>query len=200
MDYGLPGFSVHEIFQARILEWVAMPSSRGISQPGIEPISPALAGEFFTTEPPGKLYIYIYEIILLYTLNILQFCQLYLSKTGKKWPCYLKSGWLKTHFTHIPHSLCIPVHFNFIYIYIFFFFTKYVLGFCLTLKKQHSVDRYLLITYILWGSVLSPEDTTWSLFTHENGILVSETHSKTIYTMISATGEWQEGKESRRKK
>ena len=101
MDYGLPGFSVHEIFQARILEWVAMPSSRGISQPGIEPMSPALAGEFFTTEPQGKLYIYIYEIILLYTLNILQFCQLYLSKTGKKWPCYLKSGWLKTHFTHM---------------------------------------------------------------------------------------------------
>ena len=28
-----PGFSVHEILQARILEWVAMPSSRGSSQP-----------------------------------------------------------------------------------------------------------------------------------------------------------------------
>ena len=33
---------------------------QGISQAGIEPTSPALAGEFFTTEPPGKLYIYIY--------------------------------------------------------------------------------------------------------------------------------------------
>ena len=28
MDYSLPGSSVHEIFQARVLEWVAMPSSR----------------------------------------------------------------------------------------------------------------------------------------------------------------------------
>ena len=28
-----PGFSVHGILQARILEWVAMPSSRGSSQP-----------------------------------------------------------------------------------------------------------------------------------------------------------------------
>ena len=29
---GLPGSSVHEIFQARILEWVAMPSPRGSSR------------------------------------------------------------------------------------------------------------------------------------------------------------------------
>ena len=31
MDYSLSGSSVHEILQARILEWVAMPSSRGSS-------------------------------------------------------------------------------------------------------------------------------------------------------------------------
>ena len=40
------------ILQARILEWVAMPSSRGSSQPRDQPVSlmsPALAGEFFTT-------------------------------------------------------------------------------------------------------------------------------------------------------
>ena len=29
MDYSLPGFSVHGIFQARILEWVAISFSRG---------------------------------------------------------------------------------------------------------------------------------------------------------------------------
>ena len=33
VDYGLPGSSVHGILQARILEGVAMPSSRGYSQP-----------------------------------------------------------------------------------------------------------------------------------------------------------------------
>ena len=33
MDCSLPGFSVHGILQARILEWVAFPSSRGSSQP-----------------------------------------------------------------------------------------------------------------------------------------------------------------------
>ena len=33
MDCSPPGTSVHGIFQARILEWIAMPSSRGSSQP-----------------------------------------------------------------------------------------------------------------------------------------------------------------------
>ena len=31
MDCSLPGSSVHEILQSRILEWVALPSSRGSS-------------------------------------------------------------------------------------------------------------------------------------------------------------------------
>ena len=31
MDCGLPGFSVHGIFQARVLEWVAISFSRGSS-------------------------------------------------------------------------------------------------------------------------------------------------------------------------
>ena len=33
MAYSLPGSSVHEILQRRILEWVAMPSFRGSSGP-----------------------------------------------------------------------------------------------------------------------------------------------------------------------
>ena len=33
MDHSLPGSSVHGILQARILAWVAMPSSRGSSRP-----------------------------------------------------------------------------------------------------------------------------------------------------------------------
>ena len=36
MHYSLSGSSVHGILQARILEWVAVPFSRGSSQPGIE--------------------------------------------------------------------------------------------------------------------------------------------------------------------
>ena len=52
MDCSPRGFSVHGILQARILEWVAIPFSRNLSNLGIKPASltsPALAGWFFTT-------------------------------------------------------------------------------------------------------------------------------------------------------
>ena len=56
------GFSVRGIFQSRLLEWVPIPSSRGFSCPRepVSPVSPALAGGLFTTEPPGKPHIFIY--------------------------------------------------------------------------------------------------------------------------------------------
>ena len=57
LDCSPPGSSVHGIFWARILEWVAISSSPGdLPDPGIVPTPlapPALAG-FFTTAPPGK--------------------------------------------------------------------------------------------------------------------------------------------------
>ena len=48
------GSSVHGIFQARIPEGVTISSSEDLPNPGIKPGSLALAGGFFTTEPPGK--------------------------------------------------------------------------------------------------------------------------------------------------
>ena len=39
---------------ARILEWVVIPSSRGSSQPGIEPRSPTLQVDSLLTQPPGN--------------------------------------------------------------------------------------------------------------------------------------------------
>ena len=52
MDCRPPSSSVHGILQARILEWVA--SLRDLLNPGIEPISSALAGGFLTTELLGR--------------------------------------------------------------------------------------------------------------------------------------------------
>ena len=40
--------------QVRTLEWVAMPSSKGYSQPRIEPTSPALQVDSLQSELPGK--------------------------------------------------------------------------------------------------------------------------------------------------
>ena len=54
MDYSLPGSSVLEILQAKILEWVAMPSSRDLLDPGMEPGSPAWQADSSPSEPPGK--------------------------------------------------------------------------------------------------------------------------------------------------
>ena len=47
MDYSLPGSSVHRILQARILQWVAIPFSRGFSQPRDWTWVSCLAGRFF---------------------------------------------------------------------------------------------------------------------------------------------------------
>ena len=54
MDYSLPGSSVHGIFQARILEWVPIPFSRGSYRPRDRTQFSCIAGRFFTDESPGK--------------------------------------------------------------------------------------------------------------------------------------------------
>ena len=57
MDCSLQGSSIHGILQARVLEWVAMPSSRGSSQPRDWTQVSCAAGRFFTTEPRGKPFV-----------------------------------------------------------------------------------------------------------------------------------------------
>ena len=54
MDYSLPGSSVHGILQVRILAWVAIPFSRGSSNSGIEPRSPALQVDSLPSELQGS--------------------------------------------------------------------------------------------------------------------------------------------------
>ena len=49
MDY-----TVHGILWARILEWLAIPFSRGSSQPGIKPRSPTLQADSLPVKPPEK--------------------------------------------------------------------------------------------------------------------------------------------------
>ena len=58
MDCSPPGSSVHGIFQARILEWVAISSSRGSSRPRdrtqISYVSLALVAGSLPLAPPGN--------------------------------------------------------------------------------------------------------------------------------------------------
>ena len=75
MDRNPPGASVHGILQARTLEWVAVPSSRGSSWPRdwscLSYISYALAGRFFTArvtwEAPLKLCTSPFLVLVLWS-------------------------------------------------------------------------------------------------------------------------------------
>ena len=52
--HGLPGSPVHGILQARTLEWVTIPFSRGSSWLRDQTWVSCIADRFFTTVPPGK--------------------------------------------------------------------------------------------------------------------------------------------------
>ena len=56
MDCSPPDSSVHGILQARILEWVALPSSRDLPDPAIKPRSPTLQADSLPSEPPRQLH------------------------------------------------------------------------------------------------------------------------------------------------
>ena len=62
MDCSLPGSSVCGIFQARVLEWVAISFSSGSSQTIIKPRSPALQADALPSESPGKPFYRIFYI------------------------------------------------------------------------------------------------------------------------------------------
>ena len=66
MECSPPGSSVHGTLQARILEWITIPFSRGSSQPRDHTwvsCSSYIARRFFTAEPPGKPQIYYYPLL-----------------------------------------------------------------------------------------------------------------------------------------
>ena len=53
-ESSLPGSSVHGILQARISEWVVIPSPGDLPNPGTEPRPLALQVNSLLSEPPGK--------------------------------------------------------------------------------------------------------------------------------------------------
>ena len=59
----MPGSSVHGIFQAKVLlSELLFPSPGNLPDPGIEPLSSALVGGFFTTDPSGWKHSYNEEL------------------------------------------------------------------------------------------------------------------------------------------
>ena len=72
MDRGPPGSSVHGILQTAILEGVAFLSPGDLSNPGIEPGSPALQVDSLLSEPPGKTLLKSIQLHFFYCLLVTQ--------------------------------------------------------------------------------------------------------------------------------
>ena len=76
VDCSLPVSSVHEIFKARILEWVAIPFSRGLPDPEIEPNSPYCGQILYYLSYQGTvsgLKVGIITYLILYLWYLAQF-------------------------------------------------------------------------------------------------------------------------------
>ena len=58
--------TVHGILQARILQWVAFPFSRGSPQPGIEPRSPTWQVDLYQLSYQGSLSILEWVAVCVY--------------------------------------------------------------------------------------------------------------------------------------
>ena len=79
MDCSPPGSSVHEILQARLLEWIAIPFSRGSSWPKDQTQFSCIAGRFLTiwvTRETRSLYnrYNIYNLSLVQFSSVAQSC------------------------------------------------------------------------------------------------------------------------------
>ena len=70
MDCSPPGSSVYGILQAKILEWVAISFSRRSSQPGTEPISPALQADFWLLHHLGSPHCFMLLLLQLLLSHI----------------------------------------------------------------------------------------------------------------------------------
>ena len=90
MDCSPPGSSVHGIFQARILERVALSFSRGFSYPGIKP---TLQADSLPSELPGKPLCLNFSSIIRYYLNV----------------CFFYNNFQFSSVTQLCPTLCNPM-------------------------------------------------------------------------------------------
>ena len=106
MDCSLPGSSVHGILQAGILGGQPFPSPGDLSDPGIEPASPASAGGFCIgrwkchvgskRDSQVTLDMYTRVVVPLFSVRNVDAC-----------PSLAASCWIKTFFKSILNLLCV---------------------------------------------------------------------------------------------
>ena len=86
--HSLPGSSVHGILQARILEWVAVPFSRGSSQPSYQTQVSGIVGRFFTVWATSEAFLMGFPCGLPPWVSLV-------AQTVKNLPA-MKETWVKT--------------------------------------------------------------------------------------------------------
>ena len=138
MDCSLSGSSVHGIFQARLLEWIAISFSRGSSQPRNWTQVSHTAGRFFTVWATRQAHL----IICWWTLRLLPclgYCSVQFSHSvvsDSLWPHesqHAKPPCQITFTSGFPSSTALVASFKFWYIVFSFSFTlKYFLIYVIT--------------------------------------------------------------------
>ena len=114
MEGSLPDSSVHGIFLARILEWVAMSSPSGSSWPRDQTpvsyllVSCALAGRFLTTESPAFS-------------NLTKHLSHNVTITFVIWGTTAKPAWISSSFLKFHREICSDLYFSNLCIQFFFF-------------------------------------------------------------------------------
>ena len=108
MDCSPPGSSVHEIFQGRIMEWVAISFSRGSSWPRDQTWVSCTTSRFFTTQATREAQISLY-----YFPNFLQALEVIISSSFYhwghwkwKWSHSVMSDSLRLHGLYPTRLLC----------------------------------------------------------------------------------------------
>ena len=97
-----PGLYIHEILQARILEWVAFPFSRRSSQPRVELRSPTLHVDSLPAEPQGKP-----KNTRVGTLSLLQgIFPAQESNQGSIWSNYIADGLFPNWVISLKYTMC----------------------------------------------------------------------------------------------
>ena len=89
MDCSLPGSSVYEILQARILKWVTILFSRESSQPRDQTRSPVLQVDSLPSEPAGKPIGIFIKLWILGKLELLWYLHLEHLYVKSVMPCQL---------------------------------------------------------------------------------------------------------------
>ena len=112
MDCSLPGFSVHGILQTIILEWVAIPFSRGSSWPRNQTQVSCTPGRFFTIWPTREASSFIHVVACVKIFFFLKnfYCSymgLPVAQTGKNLPA-MREIWVWSLSSEDPQVRKIP--------------------------------------------------------------------------------------------